>query len=87
MIGDQENNGRCPLCGGRLSAGITTIPFIFADTAVLVKQVPAQICGNCQEPFTTGSVTDHLADLVRRVKDLRTEVSIISYAESERVYA
>ncbi|MBM3130059.1 MAG: YgiT-type zinc finger protein [Chloroflexi bacterium] len=87
MIGDQENNGRCPLCGGHLSAGITTIPFIFADTAVLVKQVPAQICDNCREPFTIGAVTDRLVDLVCRVKNLHTEVSIVSYAESERVYA
>ncbi|MEW5719195.1 MAG: type II toxin-antitoxin system MqsA family antitoxin [Chloroflexota bacterium] len=87
MIGDQENNGRCPLCGGHLSAGTTTIPFIFADTAVLVKQVPAQICDNCHEPFTIGVVTDRLVNLVRRVKDLHTEVSIVSYTESERVYA
>lgn len=85
MIGEQENNGRCPLCGGRLSAGITTIPFVFADTVVLVKQVPAQICGSCREPFMTGQVTDQLAALVRRVKDLRTEVSIISYSASEKI--
>lgn len=87
MIGDQGNKERCPVCGGHLSAGVVTIPFIFPDTAVLVKQVPAQICENCREPFTTGTVTDRLVNLVRRVKDLHTEVSIVSYTESERVYA
>lgn len=87
MIGVQENNGRCPLCGGHLSEGTATIPFIFADTVVLVKHVPAQVCKNCHEPFTVGAVTDRLMELVRRVKDLHTEISIIPYSEPEKVYA
>lgn len=85
MTGKPENSGRCPLCGGRLAMGITTIPFIFPDTVVLVKQVPAQVCGSCRESFTTGQVTDQLAALVHRVKNLHAEVSIISYTEAETI--
>lgn len=87
MIGQLENNGACPVCGGRLHAGTATIPFVFADTVVLVKNVPAEICASCREPFTRGQVTDQITQLVKRVKDLRTEVSVISYVESERVFA
>jgi YgiT-type zinc finger domain-containing protein len=87
MIGEQENKGRCPLCGGHLVEGNATIPFVFAETVVLVKQVPAQICISCHEPFTTGQVTEQLAALVRRVKDVQTEVAIVAYPVQERVYA
>ena len=87
MIGKQENNGRCPSCGGHLHPGIATIPFIFPNTVVLVKNVPAEICGSCREPFTVGAVTDRIIQLLQRVKDLRTEVSIVSLAEWEKVPA
>jgi YgiT-type zinc finger domain-containing protein len=80
-----RRKGRCPLCGGHLVEGNATIPFVFAETVVLVKQVPAQICRSCHEPFTTSQVTEQLTALVRRVKDL-TEVSIISYPATEQVY-
>ena len=44
-------NSRCPICGGVLEPSNATIPFILKETIVIVKQVPAQICVECHEPF------------------------------------
>lgn len=81
MTGELERNGNCPLCGGRLSPGEATIPFLLADTVVLIKDVPAEICRSCHEPYVTGRVTDRITYLLNRLRTFRAEVSIISYSE------
>jgi len=83
MTGKRENHKRCPLCGGRLSPGIATIPFLFPDTVVLIKDTPANICMNCHEPFAMGQVVDRLTQLLNQLRAVKTEVSIISYTESK----
>jgi hypothetical protein len=32
-----ENNGHCPLCGGRLTTGPATIPFLVRGTVIVIK--------------------------------------------------
>jgi YgiT-type zinc finger domain-containing protein len=81
MTGELANDKRCPLCGGRLKTGLATIPFLFEQRVVLVKGVPAEICGSCHEPFTAGQVTDQIVDLLNQFRATRAEVSITSYAD------
>lgn len=84
MTGEHANNKRCPVCGGRLEQGEATIPYVLKDgTVVVVKQVPAEICGDCREPFTTSAVTARLTELVRQLRDLHSEVSVVPYREVE----
>jgi YgiT-type zinc finger domain-containing protein len=83
MTGGLVNHNRCPLCGGRLKKGVATIPFVLDKGIVLIKDVPAEICGNCREPYTTGKVTDRITDLLSQMRALATEVSIIHYSESQ----
>lgn len=45
------------------------------------SDVGAEICGDCSEAFTVGEVTDHLVAMVRQLKELHSEVSVISYRE------
>lgn len=63
MIGEHENK-ICPTCGGELEVGLATTPFVFEETVVVVKGVPAEICSNCHEPFLDGVVTDHVMALL-----------------------
>jgi YgiT-type zinc finger domain-containing protein len=81
MIGEPENSV-CPVCGGHLHADIATIPFILDDNVVVViKGIPAEVCSNCHEPFVAGRVTDQVSALLRQLKSLRSEVSVVTYAE------
>lgn len=82
MTGVPEKNRTCPLCGGRLNPGLATIPFIFPEAVIVVKDVPSEICSNCHEAFTDGSVTGRLADLLAHLRRLKTEVSIMSYNDA-----
>ncbi|RMF31950.1 MAG: type II toxin-antitoxin system MqsA family antitoxin [Chloroflexi bacterium] len=81
MTGKLGKGSRCPLCGGRLEWGTATIPFVLPDTVVLVKEVPAEVCQSCHEPYLTGQAVDHITDLLNRLRGLRAEVLIFSYAQ------
>ena len=84
MTGEPEKNKRCPVCGGSLESGDATIPYVLRDNSVVVvKNVPAEICADCREAFTSGHVTDQLVAMVRQLKELHSEVSVISYREYE----
>lgn len=83
MTGEHVENNRCPLCGGHLRTGKATIPFIFSDAVIVVKNVPAEICSSCHEAYMTGRVTDRLTSLLNSSRNLSAEVLIISYPESQ----
>ncbi len=83
MLGGTEKRISCPLCGGRLSANISTVPFVFEDRVVVIKDVPAESCKSCHEPYVSGKVTDELTMLLTGLKALHTEGSIVSYADRE----
>jgi YgiT-type zinc finger domain-containing protein len=85
MIGAPESNARCPSCGGRLRQDVATIPYIFPNTVIVIKHVPAYVCANCQESYTIGAVTDRIAQWLDRLKNLRTEVSVVAYEEWDKV--
>ena len=82
MTAKRGNPSRCPLCGGRLRAGRTTIPFVLPESAILVKDVPAEICQSCHEPYMIGVVVDRVARLLGQLRRVRAEVSVVSYAEA-----
>ena len=83
MAGEVDERSSCPLCGGRLKSGISAVPFVFEGTVIVVKDVPAESCRSCHEPYVSGKVTDKLTSLLTRLKALRTEVSIVSYTDRE----
>ena len=81
MTNERDGISRCALCGGTLKRGTATIPFVFDETVVLVKGVPAEICASCHEPYTTGKVTDRLTALLKQLRAVPTEVSIVTYTD------
>ncbi len=67
-----------------MRAGEATIPYILEnDSVIVVKKVPAEICGDCRETFTTGEVTDRITSMLRQLRSLPGEVSVITYSEYE----
>jgi|AP95_1055475.scaffolds.fasta_scaffold353581_1 YgiT-type zinc finger domain-containing protein len=82
MTGRLEKASGCPTCGGRLVKQTATIPFTFENTIVVVKNVPAEVCSSCHEPYVDGVVTDRLTPLLTQLRELHTEVSVVSYEET-----
>lgn len=85
MTGEPERNNRCPVCGGYLKHGQATVPFLLPNAVILIKDVPAEICSSCHEPYTTGKVTDRLVDLLEPLRTLQAEVLILSYSDVQSV--
>ena len=81
MTGEPEGDSRCPLCGAHLVPGVATVPFVFASTVVVIKEVPAEICNSCHEPYVEGKVTDRLTGLLNQIRAVHAEVSIVSYKD------
>ena len=82
MIGEPGNN-ICPICGGPLQSQTSVIPFILKPNAVVViKGVPAEVCANCHEPFLAGQAVDRVSDILRRLRSLSSEVSVVTYSEA-----
>jgi YgiT-type zinc finger domain-containing protein len=68
-----------------LKHGLATVPFLLRDSVVLIKDVPAEICANCHEPFTSGKATDGVIGLLSPLRDLKAEVLVLSYAQHQPV--
>jgi YgiT-type zinc finger domain-containing protein len=81
MTGKQEKGKvkRCPLCGGEMKDGITTIPFLSGDRVTVIKNVPAEICSDCGEAYMKSSVVDKIESLLDRVEALHSEMSVLHY--------
>jgi YgiT-type zinc finger domain-containing protein len=70
---------KCPLCGGELAEGITTIPFLIGEKVAVVKNVPAEICSDCGEAYMKSSVTGKVESLLDRLEELGYEMTVIHY--------
>ena len=89
MIGKPEKGNKhalerregkvCPLCGSSLREGLATLPFILDSIVAVVKDVPAEICEECDEPYMRGDAVDKTEALLQSLKDMAVEVSVIHY--------
>ena len=80
MIGKPEENKKiCPLCGGQLYEGLATIPFVLDAIVAVIKDVPSEICEECDEPYMKGNVVDSIEELLHNLRKMAVEVSVIHY--------
>ena len=78
---DAEDRGRCPMCGGSLREGMATLPFVVKDSVVVVKDVTAEVCGDCGEAFMNGEITDAVTRLVKDAVSSRVELAVVTLSE------
>ena len=80
MIGKLEEDKKiCPLCGGELYEGLATIPFVLDSIVAVVKDVPAEICEECDESYMKGEAVDKIEELLQNLEAMAVEVSVIHY--------
>ena len=72
---------KCVICrNGSLSPGTTTVVLNRGETAVIFKQVPADICENCGEYYLSQEVTKHVLMKAEEAVAKGVEVEISRYA-------
>ena len=51
---------QCDLCGGALQPGKTTLEIWHGDELLVIKDVPADVCQQCQEAYVSATVSERL---------------------------
>lgn len=52
------------------------------DTIIIIKGVPAKVCSNCKEQYFSDETSKNIEDIVEKLKNLSTEITVINYKES-----
>ncbi len=60
--GEKMNNtvDRCDLCGGELKPGKTTLEIWRGEELLVIKDVPADVCQQCNEAYISADVSERL---------------------------
>ncbi len=71
----------CTLCKvGETAHGMTTVVLHRGDTALIIKQVPADVCTNCGEYYLSEAIADRVLRLSEEAVEKGTEVEILRFA-------
>ncbi len=71
---------KCRVCGGKLQAATTDLPFKVTErTIVILKQLPVMQCNRCSEYSIEDSVFARVEELLRKA-DASAELEIIPFA-------
>jgi YgiT-type zinc finger domain-containing protein len=72
---------KCVICKhGETKPGTATMSFQEGNTTVVVKEVPADICRTCGEPYMDGEVAKVIERLLDEAVRKGVEVEILRYA-------
>ena len=72
---------QCVICKhGNTQAGLVTVTLQREDCIVILKQVPAEVCDNCDEYYLDESVTQEVLKRAEAAVTKGAEVEILRYA-------
>jgi YgiT-type zinc finger domain-containing protein len=71
----------CLICKhGETKSGSTTLVFERGTSTVIIKNIPAEICDNCDEAFLAENVSREVLDLANKNVGKGIEVEILNFA-------
>jgi YgiT-type zinc finger domain-containing protein len=71
----------CLLCKGNCEEKLTTFMVDIDSCIVIVKNVPAKVCCQCEEPFFSDEVLTQLEEIVNSFRRSLTEIAIVNFQE------
>jgi YgiT-type zinc finger domain-containing protein len=71
----------CPICKhGETVYGNTTVTLNRENTIIIIKDVPADICGNCGEYFLNETISEWVLNKAEMAAEQGTEIEVLRYA-------
>ena len=71
---------RCTVCrNGETRPGSTTVTLERGGAVVVIRGVPAEVCENCGEAFTSAETTEKTFEMAEALLDAGAEVSVREY--------
>ncbi len=61
----REAIDRCDLCRGKLRLGKTTLEIWRGEELIVIKNVPADVCQQCNEAYLSAQVSEKLDEFLR----------------------
>ena len=72
---------KCLICKhGETALGEATVTAQRGGCTVVIKAVPAQVCGNCGEYYLSEATAQRVADMADQAERAGTEVEVRKYA-------
>jgi YgiT-type zinc finger domain-containing protein len=70
----------CPLCGGKVEKGTTTLTFDKApEEVIVIKNVPAEVCGQCGEVFVDFQITRKVEKIVKSAEKSGLKMGFLEF--------
>lgn len=72
---------KCVICKtGETEPGVATVTLTRRTTAVIIKNVPAEICSNCGEYYLSEEVSRKVHAQAEEAVRRRAEIEVVQYA-------
>jgi YgiT-type zinc finger domain-containing protein len=68
-----DTSDRCDLCGGELRPGTTTLEIWRGGELLVIRDVPADVCQQCNESYISADVSERLDHFLSEVHQHRPE--------------
>lgn len=72
----------CFMCKGEVIEKKVNYMVDLENTIIIIKGVPAKVCTQCGEQYFEDQTSENIENIVNKLKDLSTEVTIINYEEN-----
>ncbi|MBQ2917299.1 MAG: type II toxin-antitoxin system MqsA family antitoxin [Clostridia bacterium] len=72
----------CFMCKGEVIEKKVNYMVDLESTIIIIKCVPAKVCTQCGEQYFEDQTSENIENIVNKLKDLSTEVTIINYEEN-----
>jgi YgiT-type zinc finger domain-containing protein len=71
---------RCVICkSGEVRAGTTTFSVERGQMTLVLKSVPARVCGQCGEAYFDETTTKHIEEIADRMQHAGVRVAVQDY--------
>jgi len=78
---------QCPMCHGNIESGKTTFTSDLGFGVVVVRQVPAQVCGQCGESWLSDATSEGLEKVVDDIRQKHSVVEVLNWNDMDRLAA
>jgi len=68
-----------PVCKGEARRATTNFPVELDGGFLIIKNMPADVCGQCGEAFIPDDVAESLEKTVEAARRSKAEIEIVSY--------
>ena len=69
----------CPLCGGEKKTGVTTYSVDLRFGVVVVRDVPAKVCGQCGEEWIEDRTAKELERIIKNARQTHCQLEVVTF--------